>query len=274
MIAQDDCAASQGAAGAMGSSAPRSKPRSRLGSQAPAGESAAASAAPAFKRRRPPQAATAPSEEGFCLVSALFALAEPFAFTEPTAAQLDEFLAAQAPLPVTYEGQGATRDGVALPSRYTVDRARVRLGRGRAAFERAVAAMKRWTMFAMPWLRLYPDDTPLEVGRVVAIVPWHFGFWSLNACRIVYVIAEERRFGFGYGTLPSHVESGEERFLIEWDATSDETRYEILAFSRPALALAQLAYPVTRLFQKRFAADSRRAMVAAVKSDGLAGVSA
>ncbi|OYT70204.1 MAG: DUF1990 domain-containing protein [Chloracidobacterium sp. CP2_5A] len=192
-------------------------------------------------------------------------MAALFVFTEPTSAQLDEFLAAQAALPLAYEGQGATRDGVALPAGCAVDRARVSLGRGRDAFERAVAAMRRWTMFALPWLRLYRADTPLEVGRVVAIVPWHFGFWSLNACRIVYVIAEERRFGFGYGTLPAHVESGEERFLVEWDAASDEVRYDILAFSRPAHPLAQLAYPVARLFQKRFAADSRRAMVAAVK---------
>lgn len=194
-----------------------------------------------------------------------------FVFTEPTAAQLDDFLQSQTALPVTYAGQGATRNGDAPPG-YTVDRTRVGLGRGRDVFLRAVAAMRRWTMFALPWLRLYPADTPLEVGRVVAVVPWHFGFWSLNACRIVYTVAEERRFGFGYGTLPAHVESGEERFLIEWDAADDEVCYDILAFSRPAHPLAQLAYPVTRLFQKRFAADSRRAMAAAVKTADPAGI--
>ncbi|MCS7078622.1 MAG: DUF1990 domain-containing protein [Chloracidobacterium sp.] len=201
------------------------------------------------------------------------ACAKIFCFTEPTPEQVDAFLAAQAALPVTYEGEGATRDAVALPAGYTVDRTRISLGYGRVVFERAVAAMRRWTMFAMPWLRLYYTDTPLEVGRVVAVVPWHFGFWSLNACRIVYVVAEERRFGFGYGTLPAHVESGEERFLIEWDAADDEVCYDILAFSRPAHPLAQLACPVTRLFQKRFAADSRRAMVAAVKAADPAGSS-
>ncbi len=193
-----------------------------------------------------------------------------FVFTEPTSAQLDEFLAEQAALPLTYPEQGATRnDWSAWPPGYTVDQTCVSLGQGRDVFERAVGAMRRWMMFAMPWLRLYPADTPLEVGRVVAVIPWHFGFWSLNACRIVYTVTEERRFGFGYGTLPAHVESGEERFLIAWDAATDEVNYTIVAFSRPAHPLAQLAYPVTRLFQKRFAADSRRAMVATVRTAGL-----
>lgn len=48
------------------------------------------------------------------------------------------------------------------------------------------------------------------------------------------------RFGFAYGTLPGHVESGEERFQIEWHRSDDSVWYDILAFSRPNHPLARL----------------------------------
>ena len=51
------------------------------------------------------------------------------------------------------------------------------------------------------------------------------GMWTLNAARVVFVIDEPGRFGFAYGTLPRHVESGEERFLVERDAAG-EVYYE------------------------------------------------
>ncbi|MGQ9897026.1 MAG: DUF1990 family protein [Acidobacteriota bacterium] len=187
-----------------------------------------------------------------------------FVFASPTVELLGTFLESQFKQPLTYAAEGATRLANALPDGYTVDHTRVALGFGEATFQQACAALRRWEMFHLAWLTCYPQDVPIETGQVVVIVPWHFGFWSLNACRIVYVIAEECRFGFGYGTLPAHVESGEERFLVEWEASTGAVSYDILAFSRPAHWLTQLAYPVTRLFQRRFAADSCRAMRQAV----------
>ena len=56
----------------------------------------------------------------------------------------------------------------------------------------------------------------------------------VNACRVVYVVDEEepiQRYGFAYGTLPDHAETGEERFLVEWNRASGEVWYDILAFS-------------------------------------------
>jgi uncharacterized protein (UPF0548 family) len=103
------------------------------------------------------------------------------------------------------------------------------------------------------------------------VVAHHFGFWSLNACRIVYTIddaRDETRYGFAYGTLDEHIESGEERFTIEWHRSSDEVWYDLLAISRPQHILAQVGYPVCRMMQKRFASGSKSAMVAATsKSD-------
>jgi uncharacterized protein (UPF0548 family) len=72
------------------------------------------------------------------------------------------------------------------------------------------------------------------------------------------------KFGFAYGTLPEHAESGEERFLIEWDRGENSVWYDILAFSRPRHWLARLGYPLTRRLQARFRRDSAAAMLKAV----------
>jgi len=68
------------------------------------------------------------------------------------------------------------------------------------------------------------------------------------------------RFGFAYGTLPDHIERGEERFLIEWNHSDDSVWYDILAFSQPRHPMVKLGAPVARVMQKRFARDSLRAM--------------
>jgi len=120
----------------------------------------------------------------------------------------------------------------------------------------------------MPWLELCWPDAPIEPGSTVAIVVSHFGFWSLNASRIVYVIDERnsiQRFGFAYGTLPQHGEVGEERFTVEFHPADGSVWYDLYAFSRPS-APARLAYPFTRPLQKRFGRDSKAAMRRAVES--------
>ena len=131
-------------------------------------------------------------------------------------------------------------------------------------FESAVAALKNWKQFDLGWVTAVPRHTPVEVGAVVAVMTKHFGFWSLNACRIVYLINDEKpvkRFGFAYGTLSGHVERGEERFSIEWHPDTNEVWYDIFAFSQPHNLLVQLGFPLARMLQKRFARDSMAAMV-------------
>lgn len=73
------------------------------------------------------------------------------------------------------------------------------------------------------------------------------------------------RFGFVYGTLPGHVECGEERFQVEWNRNDDSVWYDIFAFSRPNHFLARIGYPIVRRIQKKFASDSAAAMQLAVK---------
>jgi uncharacterized protein (UPF0548 family) len=151
-----------------------------------------------------------------------------------------------------------------------VDHTRVKLGDGETVFTAARAALERWEHFGLGWVEACPADTPLKAGAVVAVIARVFGLWWVNACRIVYAVDETAggsgvcRFGFAYGTLPGHAESGEERFLVEWDRPTDAVHYDVLAFSRPRHPLARLGYPFTRRTQKRFARDSAAAMRRAV----------
>jgi uncharacterized protein (UPF0548 family) len=184
-----------------------------------------------------------------------------FLLHPPSTPRINQFLIAMRAQPLTYPEQGATRR--TLPAGYRHDHSRIRLGAGAAAFTQAAEALRHWRTFALGWARLIPDDAPIDEGTTVAVVAHHFGFWSMSACRIVYVLEEPRRFGFAYGTLPAHVERGEERFMVEW-CTDDSVWYDILAFSRPNHWLVRLGYPITRLLQKRFARDSLRVMQAAV----------
>jgi uncharacterized protein (UPF0548 family) len=71
-------------------------------------------------------------------------------------------------------------------------------------------------------------------------------------------------FGFAYGTLPAHVERGEERFLVQWDHQDKSVWYDILAISQPNHMLAQIGYLYVRHLQRCFARDSLQAMHRAV----------
>lgn len=186
--------------------------------------------------------------------------------TRPSPTRIREFIAAQKDLPFSYPEVGGTKDKA--PPGYTVDHNRVKLGSGKQCYERAVAALREWRQFDLGWVQMVPAGTPIEVGAIVAILTQHFGFWSLNACRVVYLINEDApitKFGFAYGTLSSHVERGEERFTIEWFAEDDSVWYDILAFSRPNQLLVKLGQPLTRMLQKRFARDSLLRMTAITK---------
>jgi uncharacterized protein (UPF0548 family) len=185
-----------------------------------------------------------------------------FFLSSPHRTKIEALLAVQATLPHSYAAVGAT--ATTPPAHYVVDHNRVLLGHGLATFTHACAALRRWTMFDFAWIDLCWPDAPIAVGTTVGVLARLPGVQILNACRIVYVVDETdaacTRFGFAYGTLPGHVERGEECFLIEWHHADDRVWYDILAFSQPNHPLVRLGYPVTRFYQKRFARASLRRM--------------
>jgi uncharacterized protein (UPF0548 family) len=188
-----------------------------------------------------------------------------FRLTRASEQQIAAFLATQRDLTFSYAEVGATRG--APPAGYVVDHNRARLGVGTATFDHALDALRAWRMSSLGWTSVHPAGAPTTVGADVAVLVRHFGFWSINACRVVYEIDEHdaqralRRVGFAYGTLPAHGEIGEERFTVEWHASDDSVWYDLYALSRPGHALVRLAYPLARLLQHRFARDSKQAMI-------------
>ena len=150
---------------------------------------------------------------------------------------------------LTYPEVGATREGQ-LPSGYGHVTRDVRLGTGRATFDRAVDKLFDWQMHRAAGLRVHSPGGRAATGvDVVLRAPLGLTI----PCRVVYTVDEPDRRGFGYGTLPGHPERGEEAFLLAID-DAGEVRFQIRAFSRPAWLLARLGGPVTRLAQQ-FATD-------------------
>jgi uncharacterized protein (UPF0548 family) len=146
--------------------------------------------------------------------------------------------------PLTYPEVGATR-GV-LPDGYHHIGASARIGDGRKRFEEAADAVLHWGMQRGAGLRIQASS---EVAVVDAVVLIRLGFLR-TPCRVVYVIDDADRRGFGYGTLPGHPESGEESFSVRYDPGSDAVYAEVRAFSRPATWWSAAGRPVTALAQR------------------------
>ncbi|MEO1996181.1 MAG: DUF1990 domain-containing protein [Planctomycetaceae bacterium] len=189
-----------------------------------------------------------------------------FSLRKPAERRVREFMESQAEYEYSYHPYvGATRNDE-CPAGYVVDRTRIQLGSGEGTYQIAKTALLDWQHYGCDWLSLYRPAEMCAVGHDVAVVARAVGVWSTNVCRVVYVIDEEepiRRSAFAYGTLPGHVEMGEERFQIEWHP-DDSVWFEILAFSRPNHLLVYLAYPYIRSIQKQFGRDATRALQAAV----------
>ncbi|MFL6468039.1 MAG: DUF1990 family protein [Pyrinomonadaceae bacterium] len=182
-----------------------------------------------------------------------------FLISKPSRPKIDKFIENARSTEFSYLEVGASRDNP--PATYNIDENRILLA---ADFETAKAAIRSWKMFGLKWVDICWPATPIEVGQTVAVLVNHLEFYSLNAARIVYVTDEANRFGFAYGTLLDHSESGEERFMVEIDPLTGEVWYELFAFSRPGHLFAKLGYPYARMLQKQFAIDSLAAMKRAV----------
>jgi uncharacterized protein (UPF0548 family) len=166
-------------------------------------------------------------------------------------------VAQMASAPFTYGPVGGTR-GV-LPVGWHHDVVEDRIGDGEVAWERSVAALRRWSQFDLSWVEPHDITVPLVPGATFAFVSRQLGLWSVNVCRVVYTIDDVvdgvQRFGFAYGTVGSHVVKGEERFLVE-RRPDGQVRFSITKFSLPAHPVVQLAGPIARRIQRRFSLDA------------------
>ncbi|GAA4563966.1 DUF1990 family protein [Planotetraspora kaengkrachanensis] len=151
---------------------------------------------------------------------------------------------------LTYEEAGAT-GSADLPDGYRHLRRRYDLGAA-VRFRDAAEALLTWRMHSALGLR--PLATaPRAAPGVVVVSRLGPGPLALKApCRVVWVVDEDRRAGFAYGTLPGHPESGEESFLLDV-ADDGSLSFTISAFTRPGRWYTRLAGPVTAMAQRAFA---------------------
>ena len=187
-----------------------------------------------------------------------------FLARRPSAREIEEFLEHSRSLPLSYDQVGIAKES---PRRFNIDGASGVVGNGKRDFERAKIALANWRHFELGWVELFPAGASFEPGTVVAVVVRHLGFWSLNGCRVVYVLGHyqsETNFGFAYGTLIEHVEMGEEIFEVSFAPESESVVYKIRAVSKPRAALARIGYPLARILQARFRRDSINALRRAI----------
>jgi uncharacterized protein (UPF0548 family) len=169
----------------------------------------------------------------------------------PSDALLDRALAAARAAEPTYPEVGATRSGQ-LPAGYRLDRYERRLGSKEGRFEGAVGALRRWQGQIGAGIRVLPAGATVEAGGTVLFVVRTVGLWSILPCRVVYVVEDESRFSFGYGTLPGHLERGEVEMTVARE--EGEVVARIVSFSKTVDPLARAAGPVSRRFQMLFTA--------------------
>jgi uncharacterized protein (UPF0548 family) len=141
------------------------------------------------------------------------------------------------------------------------------IGHGDAAFVRAREALAHWKHFDVGWVEAFPERSPVQTGTVVAVLIRHLGCWSLNGARVRYQVQggdDRPAFGFAYGTLVNHAESGEESFEVWLDRPTGDVRYRIRSVSRAQSVFAKAGPPLVRGLQARFRRESALAMMRAV----------
>lgn len=192
-----------------------------------------------------------------------------FVAGRPTQNVIDRFLRESQDLPSSYGPVGIVRTPTAAQH---LDELTVAVGRGQADFARARAALLAWKQFDIGWVGTFPRHAPVVVGTIVAVLIRHLGFWSLNGCRVVYSVGspdDSVRFGFAYGTLTNHAESGEDPFEVFLDPRTEDVVYRIRATSRPQATLARFGQPIVRTLQRRFRDHRVAAMKLATRSSSV-----
>ena len=200
--------------------------------------------------------------------------------------------------PVTYGSIGGTQavDLLQYPPRGFKPLERtVRLGSGEGRWDSSKASLLSWgiqrgaglqvvdidlgTGEQYAGIRYHDDGTPAgmresggaesvynEAGEpqisngMTAVLRSHVGPFTVDApVRVVYVIDDERRVGFAYGTLKGHPASGEEAFILE-HRDDDSVWLTVRSFSRPASFGWSLLAPIYGRVRKGLVSRYLRAL--------------
>ena len=152
---------------------------------------------------------------------------------------------------LSYPEVGATLDA-AMPEGYRHSERRVRVGKGREAFDLAADAVLSWQVHRGAGLSVLASGERAEPGEV-AIVRLTAGPLRLDGPnRVVAVLDEPDRRGFAYGTLDGHPERGEQAFIVTIDE-QDVVTFTVRSFTARASLLALVAGPVNSRIQDRIA---------------------
>lgn len=184
-------------------------------------------------------------------------------FKIPNNKIIQNIIKKQSRLPFTYFEVNETKDPKAIKG-FDNDYLRVKIGNGIEDYLFAKALLADWRMLPTSWTVVFPAGDVIKKDQTIVLLAKFAGLWWMNCSRIVYMVNEPRKFGFAYGTLPGHMERGEELFRVEIDH-HEEVWYEIKAFSKPRFWLTKLLYPVMRRLQERFRVDSARQLQELVK---------
>lgn len=191
-----------------------------------------------------------------------------FSLRRPGDVNIRETLERHRHVPFSYREVGAIERE--HPAGYLRNEVRFQVGTGAAAYDAAVAALRHWKQFDVGWVQLcWPSTTPAP-GAVMGVLAHVFGVWALSVTRVVDVIEEtspRRRFAVIYGTLPQHVECGEERFQVEYHPDDNSVWYEVRAFYRLHHPLVRWTRPLVGHLPHRFLRQSAVAMQRAVAAD-------
>ncbi|WP_069170000.1 DUF1990 family protein [Streptomyces griseus] len=165
---------------------------------------------------------------------------------------------------LTYPEVGATRLGP-LPEGYHHLRHRTAVGRGRAAFETAGAAVTEWRMHRATGARVNASAERASAGGTVEVSIGAGPLRFTAACEVVWTAYEHNRTGFAYGTRARHPECGEESFVVEL-ADDGTVWFTVTAFSRPHIWYTRLAGPVVPVVQRWYARRLGRSLRRAVSA--------